>query len=68
MDLTGKSSDPDHKVKGTTNSAEGSPAVPPMATIRDDDELLLARIGYKQVLLTPRNNTKIPAVCASDRN
>ncbi|KAJ5808576.1 hypothetical protein N7474_009845 [Penicillium riverlandense] len=50
MDLTGKPSDPDHKVKSTTSGAEESPAVPPMATIRDDDELLLARIGYKQEL------------------
>lgn len=58
MDLTGKPPDPDHKVKSTTNSAEGSPAIPPMATIRDDDELLLARIGYKQVLLNPVANQR----------
>ncbi len=27
-----------------------TPETPPMATIEDDDERLLARIGYKQVM------------------
>jgi hypothetical protein len=45
MDLTVKP-DPDRKVR----EQEGiQPSQAPMATIHDDDELLLARIGYKQV-------------------
>lgn len=48
MDLTVKP-DPDRKSKG---ERVDTPALlqPTMATIHDDDELLLARIGYKQVL------------------
>ncbi|CAI7569568.1 hypothetical protein PCG10_010018 [Penicillium crustosum] len=48
MDLTVKP-DPDRKSKG---ERVDTPALlqPPMATIHDDDELLLARIGYKQEL------------------
>lgn len=44
-------SDSDHKPKAFDQ--EPHPPIPsglpPMATIQDDDELLLARIGYKQV-------------------
>jgi hypothetical protein len=45
MDLTVKP-DPDRKVRerGAIQTLQA-----PMATIHDDDELLLARIGYKQV-------------------
>lgn len=48
MDLTAKP-DPDrkHQTEGVDTPA---PLQPTMATIHDDDELLLARIGYKQVL------------------
>ncbi|KAJ5095580.1 hypothetical protein NUU61_004936 [Penicillium alfredii] len=46
MDLTVKPPDPDHKSKDGRSQDGG----PPMATIHDDDELLLARIGYKQEL------------------
>ncbi|CAI7597305.1 unnamed protein product [Penicillium discolor] len=48
MDLTVKP-DPDRKSKG---ERVDTPALlqPTMATIHDDDELLLARIGYKQEL------------------
>lgn len=45
MDLTVKPPDLDHKSKDGRSQDGG----PPMATIHDDDELLLARIGYKQV-------------------
>lgn len=45
MDLTVKS-DLDRKSKRQTST----PVQPSMATIHDDDERLLARIGYKQVI------------------
>jgi uncharacterized transporter YbjL len=48
MDLTVKSPDPDHKPKREKTKGVQTSATP-MATIHDDDELLLARIGYKQV-------------------
>lgn len=47
MDLTVEPLGPDRKPKG--DQIENSPRPPAMATIQDDDELLLARIGYKQV-------------------
>lgn len=51
MDRIAKSPDPDHKsLKGRSerpNLAIQSHSA--MATIQNDDELLLARIGYKQV-------------------
>lgn len=46
MDLTVKPPDSDRKSKADQTE---QPAHPTMATIQDDDELLLARIGYKQV-------------------
>lgn len=46
MDLTVK---PDPATKPTGNINNTQLTVTPMATIHDDDELLLARIGYKQV-------------------
>lgn len=46
MDLTVKPPDSDRKSKSDQTE---QPAQPTMATIQDDDELLLARIGYKQV-------------------
>lgn len=49
MDLTVKPLDPDRKPKGDRIQDPTPPALPPMATIQDYDELLLARIGYKQV-------------------
>lgn len=59
MHLTGSSQDPsDPKDTGAgvqrTAAKESSKVNPvPMATIQDDDERLLARIGYKQVRWTP---------------
>ena len=42
----------------------GTPIVPPpMATIKDDDERLLARIGYKQVCFEPSN--RVPPIAHS---
>jgi hypothetical protein len=51
MDQTVKPPDPDRKPRGDQiqDPVSISPVPPPMATIQDDDELLLARIGYKQV-------------------
>lgn len=40
-----KEEDPKAPVKGASRSS----SAPAMATIQDDDERLLARIGYKQV-------------------
>lgn len=40
---------PDRKQKGHSLGDPPHPLSPPMATMQDDDELLLARIGYKQV-------------------
>ena len=48
MDLTAKP-DPDRKIDRERVDTP-APLQPTMATIHDDDELLLARIGYKQVL------------------
>ena len=48
MDLTVKPPDQDCKPKREKSEITRSSATP-MATIHDDDELLLARIGYKQV-------------------
>ncbi|KAJ6115686.1 hypothetical protein N7523_006103 [Penicillium sp. IBT 18751x] len=52
MDLTVKPPDPDRRPKGDQIQVSVSVSPPPslMATIQDDDELLLARIGYKQEL------------------
>lgn len=57
MDLTSSSqicpepdSPKDSGNKGLiTAKGDGQAGAPPMATIQDDDERLLARIGYKQV-------------------
>jgi hypothetical protein len=48
------------EVKATSPALEN----PPMATIEDDDELLLARIGYKQVkdMLIKHTNAHINIV------
>lgn len=56
MDLTRKPPDPDRKSTGDRIEQPNllSHSNPAMATIQDDDELLLARIGYKQVC-TPDN-------------
>jgi hypothetical protein len=56
MGLTTKSPDPDRKSLGVRieRPTLESQSAPNMATIQDDDELLLARIGYKQVC-TPDN-------------
>jgi hypothetical protein len=48
MDLIVKPLDSDHKSKREKIERKQTSATP-MATIHDDDELLLARIGYKQV-------------------
>lgn len=48
MGLTVKP-DPDRKPRRERVDTP-APLEPTMATIHDDDELLLARIGYKQVL------------------
>lgn len=47
MDLTVETLGPDRKSKADQTERPSQP--PAMATIQDDDELLLARIGYKQV-------------------
>jgi hypothetical protein len=39
------------------NNIESTESRPPMATIEDDDERLLARIGYRQVSPASRSNT-----------
>lgn len=51
MGLTTKPPDADHKPPGVRieRPVLESESAPNMATIQDDDELLLARIGYKQV-------------------
>jgi hypothetical protein len=49
MDRTAETLDPDRKSKSSALTIPPPPVSPPMATIQDDDELLLARIGYKQV-------------------
>lgn len=49
MGLTVKP-DPDRKPRREIVDTP-APLQPTMATIHDDDELLLARIGYKQVLM-----------------
>lgn len=49
VDLTVKPLDPDRKPQGDRIQDPTPPALFPMATIQDYDELLLARIGYKQV-------------------
>jgi hypothetical protein len=49
MDPTAKPLDLDRKPKSSSLGDTIPPVSPPMATIKDDDELLLARIGYKQV-------------------
>lgn len=79
MDLTVKPPDPDRKPKGgqTQDAVTISPIPSLMATIQDDDELLLARIGYKQVpapvlpcmpLIGPSNHTPIRNCDENSRN
>lgn len=52
MDLTVKPPGQSRKYEGAARAEDiVLPTLPPMATIHDDDELLLARIGYKQVKL-----------------
>lgn len=63
MGLTTKPPDPDRKSLGVRieRPTLESQSAPNMATIQDDDELLLARIGYKQVR-TPDNFSKCSKV------
>lgn len=58
MDLTSQQNPSKENVSGSAGGGSKAPAqasgttlAPPMATIQDDDERLLARIGYKQVYL-----------------
>lgn len=54
----------DRKPKSRQLGDPPPPVSPPMATIQDDDELLLARIGYKQV--RARASRMVPAGTAAN--
>lgn len=54
--------DPDFKPEGNSLQDDPHPFSPPMATIQDDDELLLERIGYKQVRATAVSQSWFPRV------
>jgi hypothetical protein len=56
----------DRKPKSRQLGDPPPPVSPPMATIQDDDELLLARIGYKQV--RARASRMVPAGTAANLN